>query len=59
MKQSWFIACYSDKYFSQTLRLSGRFYLDEGVPVIYEQKTPQKPGPARVFRYDKIEYIDR
>ena len=50
---------YTTKHFSQTLRLSGRFYLDEGVPASYEQKTSGKSEPGKVFCYDKIEYIDR
>ena len=48
---------YSDKRFYK-LRLTGRFYLDKGIPGSYELKTPMKPDHAKVFRYDKIEYVD-
>ncbi len=50
---------YSTKHFSQTLRLSGRFYLDKGIPDGYEPKTVGKTEPGKVFRYDNIEFIDR
>lgn len=38
------------------VRLTGRFYTDLGISRTYDLKTPEKPKPARVFRYDKIEY---
>jgi hypothetical protein len=38
------------------VRLTGRFYTDQGISRTYELKTPEKPKPARVFLYDKIEY---
>jgi hypothetical protein len=49
---------YSEQHFYKYIRLTGRFYLDKGIPESYEMKTPEKPDHAKVFRYDKIEYID-
>ena len=49
---------YDSGYFYQYLRLTGRFYIDRGISRSYELKTPEKPEHDRVFRYDKIEYID-
>lgn len=48
-----------ENYNSKVLRLTGQFYLDEGISRTYEQKTPQKPEKARVFRYDKLEILDK
>jgi hypothetical protein len=50
---------YEKDHFEKNLRLTGHFYIDKGVPASYEMKTPEKPEHARVFRYDKIEYIDK
>jgi hypothetical protein len=52
-------AFYDSGYFRQYLRLTGRFYTDRGISRTYELKTPEKPEHAKVFRYDKIEYIDK
>jgi len=51
---------YSDNnYLSKRLRLTGQFYLDEGISRTYEWKTSKdKIDKGRVFRYDKIEVID-
>lgn len=45
-------------HFEKKLRLTGQFYLKKGMPRFYEQKTPEKPAPARVFRYTKVEMVD-
>ncbi|GAB3515512.1 MAG TPA: hypothetical protein VGE24_12750 [Emticicia sp.] len=50
---------YASGHFTRNLRLTGQFYKKEGVSRTYELKTPQKPEWARVFRYDKIEIVDR
>lgn len=52
-------AFYNQGHFYKHLRLTGRFYLDKGIPGTYEMKTPIKPDHARVFRYHKVEYVDR
>lgn len=52
-------AFYDSGYFNQYIRLTGRFYTDQGISRSYELKTPEKPEHARVFRYDQIEYIDK
>ncbi|MCD9019538.1 hypothetical protein [Parachryseolinea silvisoli] len=52
-------AFYDSGYFYQYLRLTGRFYIDRGISRSYELKTPEKPEHDRVFRYDKIEYVDK
>ena len=44
-------------HFEKRLRLTGQFYLKKGIPRFYEQKTPEKPAPARVFRYTKFEMV--
>lgn len=49
---------YSSGHFSKYLRLTGSFYTDKGISRDYELKTPIKPEHTRVFRYDKIEYIN-
>ena len=49
---------YNEGHFKKRLRLTGSFYLKEGIPASYQKKTPgEKPDKAKVFRYDKIEYI--
>lgn len=48
---------YASLHYSKNLRLTGRFYVDQGIPTTYERKTPVKPEHAKVFLYDKIEYI--
>lgn len=50
---------YSKNHFGKYLRLTGHFYTDKGIPAGYEQKTPEKPVRAKVFRYDKLEIIDK
>jgi hypothetical protein len=50
---------YSNKHFYSYIKLTGRFYVDKGIPESYELKTPEKPDHAKVFRYDKIEFIDK
>jgi hypothetical protein len=50
---------YEKEYFTKKLRLTGQFYQDKGIPKTYEQKTPEKPNKAKVFRYDEIEIIDK
>lgn len=44
-------------HFEKKLRLTGQFYLKKGIPRFYEQKTPEKPRPAKVFRYTKFEMV--
>jgi len=44
-------------HFERKLRLTGQFYLKKGIPRFYEQKTPEKPVPARVFRYTEFEMV--
>ena len=40
------------------LRLTGQFYVDKGIPEEFELgHIEDKPDHARVFRYDKIEYL--
>ncbi len=48
---------YNEGHFKKHLRLTGSFYLNEGIPTSYQTKTPEKPEKAKVFRYDKVEYI--
>ncbi len=50
---------YTNGQFFQTLRLSGRFYLDKGIPVCYQAKSTGKTAPGKVFYYDRIELIDQ
>lgn len=50
---------YGGGHATKYLRLTGQFYQDEGVPSDYEPVTSQIPLKAKVFRYDKVEYIDR
>ena len=39
-------------------RLTGRFYIDKGIPREYEYgHMEDKPEHARIFKFDKIEYI--
>ena len=44
-------------HFEKKLRLTGQVYLKKGIPRFYEQKTPEKPALARVFRYTKFEMV--
>jgi hypothetical protein len=40
------------------VRLTGRFYIDEGLPREYKLgHMEDKPSHARVFRFDEIEYL--
>jgi hypothetical protein len=42
------------------VRLTGQFYLDKGIPTEFELgATEDKPDHARIFRYERIEYIQR
>lgn len=50
---------YVNGRFTKSLRLTGQFYKKKGVSRTYELKTPEKPEWARVFRYDKMEIVDR
>lgn len=50
---------YTAGHFSQALRLTGRFYQTPGIPAGYEPKTTGKIEPGRVFRYEKIDIINR
>ena len=40
-----------------TIRLTGSFYINNGISRDYEMKTFEKPKQARVFRYSKFEVI--
>ncbi|KUJ61959.1 hypothetical protein AR687_10400 [Flavobacteriaceae bacterium CRH] len=46
-----------EKSFEYHLELSGQFYIDKGVPDSYNQKTPEIPEKAKVFRYDSYKII--
>lgn len=50
---------YSSIHYSKNLRLTGRFYIDKGIPKSYEMKTPVKPEHAKVFLYDTIELVEK
>ncbi len=40
------------------VRLTGQFYIDKGIPEEFELgHIEDKPDHARVFKYDKIEYL--
>ncbi len=40
------------------VRLTGQFYIDKGIPQEYELgHLEDKPNHARVFKFDKIEYL--
>ncbi len=40
------------------VRLTGQFYIDKGIPQEYELgQMEDKPNHARVFKFDKIEYL--
>lgn len=45
-----------EDYFLKKLRLTGHFYTDIGISRTYYSEF-EKPDPARVFRYSKIEII--
>jgi hypothetical protein len=45
--------------FSRSLKLTGQYYCEKGIPNSYEQKTPEKPEKAKVFRYTHIEIISK
>jgi hypothetical protein len=49
----------SEKHYYNYLRLTGHFYLDKGIPKSYAMKTPEKPEHAKVFRYTKMEFINK
>lgn len=49
---------YEKDHFEKKLRLHGQFYQGKGISRSYEQKTPEKPIPARVFWYSKVEILD-
>jgi hypothetical protein len=51
---------YFDKgHFEKHLILTGRFYIDKGVPSTYDNKTPETPETAKVFRYTKFEFVKK
>jgi len=50
---------YEKGHFEYFLKLKGQFYKDKGVPNSYDRKTPEKPEPARVFRYDSFELVKK
>ena len=50
---------YSKGHFEKHLRLTGQFYKKIGIPKAYKQKTSEKPDKANVFRYYKIEIIEK
>jgi hypothetical protein len=40
------------------VRLTGQFYIDKGIPMEFELgQMEDKPDHARVFKFDKIEYL--
>ncbi|MFL5765400.1 MAG: hypothetical protein ACJ77K_15755 [Bacteroidia bacterium] len=51
VENSFVFAVHSNK-----LRLTGQFYTDKGIASDYDSEN-EKPDPARVFRYSKIEII--
>ena len=50
---------YDTDRFHKALVLTGRFYMHKGIPRSYEQKTEEKPGKARVFRYTVIKMVEK
>lgn len=50
---------YIKDHFDKNLKLTGSFYLEKGVPDSYEQAVPGRPEKAKVFRYTKIEIIEK
>ena len=48
---------YEKEHFDNYLKLSGQFYIDDGIPNSYDRKTPKKPQKARVFRYNSFELV--
>lgn len=52
--ESYYMRDHSTHY----LRLTGSFYLDEGVPKGYEPITSETPQLAKVFRYNKFELVE-
>ena len=48
---------YDRDHFSKALQLTGHYYLHKGIPRSYDQKTPEKPVKARVFRYTKLQMV--
>ncbi len=50
---------YNEDHFQYSLKLTGQFYLDKGVPTSYDRKTPERPKKSRVFRYDSFEMVRR
>lgn len=49
---------YHERHLSQTLRLTGRFYRDKGIPAGYDPKTTGDIQSGKVFRYHAIAFID-
>ncbi len=47
---------YIDSNRKKSLKVTGSFYEDLGIPKNYELKTPEKPEKALVFKFHKIEY---
>lgn len=47
---------FMEDYFSKKLKLTGSFYTNKGLSRTYYSQF-EKPDPARVFRYSKIEII--
>lgn len=50
---------FDENYNSKKLRITGNFYNEEGISRTYESPTSQKPDKAKVFRYTKIEVLER
>ena len=50
---------FSNNHFEKMLRLTGHFYTDKGVPENYDLKTPEKPREAKIFRYDRLEIVNK
>jgi hypothetical protein len=50
---------YDETHFKYYLKLTGQFYEEKGIPGSYDRKTPERPGKAKVFRYDNFELIEK
>jgi hypothetical protein len=51
---------YIEDHFNHVLKLTGNFYAGKGIPESYEKKTDgEKPDRARIFRYYKIEIVEK
>ncbi|MBK9454001.1 MAG: hypothetical protein IPN95_32320 [Bacteroidetes bacterium] len=49
----------NEDYWDCNLRLTGQFYLDQGIPESYVSPTPETPERARVFRYEAFELVPK